>query len=62
MLLLAYNDISGNFYYKNPKEGVQGFPVVPNKSAMRWGKPQRMRLELVRFIGSVYEIHAWNVT
>ena len=34
MLLLAYNDVSGNFYYKNPKEGVQGFPVVPNKSAM----------------------------
>ena len=33
--LLAYNDVSGNFYYNNPKEGVQGFPVVPNKSAMR---------------------------
>ena len=34
-LLLAYTDVSGDFYYKNLKEGVQGFPVVPNKSAMR---------------------------
>ena len=30
-----------------------GFPVVPNMSAMRRGKPQRMQLEQVRFIGFV---------
>ena len=40
-MLLAYTDVSGDFYYKNPKEGVQGFPVVPNKSAMHWGKPPK---------------------
>ena len=34
-LLLAYTDVSGDFHYKNPKEGTLGFLVVPNKSAMR---------------------------
>ena len=30
-----------------------GFPVVPNMSAMRQGKPRRMRLEQVQFISFV---------
>jgi len=34
-LLLVKVDFSGDSLYKNPKEGVLGFPVVPNMSTMR---------------------------
>ena len=52
-LLLAKVDTTGEFLKQIQTVDMLGFPVVPNMSAMQQGKPQRMRLEQMRFIGFV---------
>ena len=41
------------FVYRRIREGILGFPAVPNMSAAYWEKPQTIRLEQLRFICSV---------
>ena len=58
MLLLAYTDVSGNFYYTNPKEGTMGFLVVPNSPPCVDGNPKECEMNESDYIDSFYEIHA----